>query len=405
MNGIPKHLPSPAAAPARSSVIMRSLADVPMAAAQEDDPSVLIKGPALERSGTLFVVSPAGTGKSVMATQMAMCFKAGIPFAGLVPRAPMDMWVVQREDSARRIATDREDIMRHLGSKHPDIDWKAVTEGVMYPVFPPVRGEEFLALLRNELELARTADKLPDVICLNPLFSFIGGDITLSQTCGGFFRGDGSGDRTSGLGGILEAFDIGAIIFHHTTKPPTTDRELRSWLNSPYPEYLACGSSELINFGRTFLTLMKVPGHDGLLKLTAGKNGNGLGWANNVCYLAYGKGESVTGADSAHYFRIPEPEELPQEKRPAEKKEPDPEQIAKGFLSLAGDKAVSASEARKTLTGKFGDKIGNAAFDLIRKNPSSYGCCVDRGRNNTTFYGKSFEIVHAAKEKYNEGCR
>lgn len=288
----------------------RSLADFPKVVPEKDDPNILIKGRWLERGGAAFLVSTAGTGKSIWMTQFAVAMIHAVPFSGLAAWRPLKCWIAQTEDSDSRVAIDRDDIVAGLeaefGAAYPDIDWRKSCAQVDFVDFTGYTGASFLEQLRVELEATDPSDR-PDVIIINPFMDFLGGDVVKNADCIAFLAGGDLGGRhTEGLRSILREFAVAALLAHHTGKPPT-DAEIASWIMSSMPEYKACGASYITNWGRSFITMMKIPGHEGRVMLTAGKNGGGLGWpliagARRI-FLSWADEDSCGGSGRRHYWR------------------------------------------------------------------------------------------------------
>lgn len=95
--------------------------------------------------------------------------------------------------------------------------------------------------------------------------AYILGDISKQDEAASFFR--------HLLGEILESFNIGAILIHHTPKPTNTDL---TKLNRYQEQYLAFGSSDLINWVRA--TLLIWPVAEGIFEFRASKRGEKIGW-------------------------------------------------------------------------------------------------------------------------------
>ena len=81
---------------AQNKVRRKTLADFPAVTNESDDPNVLIRGAWLERGCGAFLVSTAGTGKSIWMTQFALSMTMGVPFSGLKPYYPLKIWVIQK---------------------------------------------------------------------------------------------------------------------------------------------------------------------------------------------------------------------------------------------------------------------------------------------------------------------
>lgn len=292
--------------------IVRSIDDVGDYVPEEEDPNVLIYGPWLERGGSAFWVSTAGTGKSIGSFQLAHAMSMGRPFCGLRPRGRLKFWIFQSEDSERRNAQDRIDVRAELAELYGDEDTAEAWRGIKLIKLTGKVGTEFLAELDKLLGQAEGYGVQPDVIILNPFLAFVGGPITDGAYVTPFLRGGMiDGEHTCGLQSILERHGVGALIYHHTPKPPT-DSELDKWMKSAFPEYQGAGSSDITNWGRSFVTMMKVKDHPNMVCVTAGKNGAELGWERVGGafrrYMAFSAAEGVSGK-GRHAWRDLTPEE------------------------------------------------------------------------------------------------
>lgn len=262
----------------RLSSAVRPIDEVGDYLAEADDPNVLVYGPWLERGGSAFWVSTTGTGKSVGCMQLVHCFAEGLPFCGLRPRGKIRSWIFQSEDSPRRVAQDRIDVRAELAEKYPDVDWAKAGESVKLVKLTGAVGASFLAELDTLLTTAKEVGEMPDLIVLNPFLAFVGGPITDGNYVTPFLRGGTiNGQHTVGLQAILERHSVGVLIFHHTPKPPS-EKEIDGWMKSAFPEYQGAGSSDITNWGRSFVTMMRVKDHPTMVCVTAGKNGGELGW-------------------------------------------------------------------------------------------------------------------------------
>ena len=326
---------------------VRSVDEVGKYTDEEHDEDVLIYGPWLERGGSAFWVSTSGTGKSTSCMQFVHCASAGIPFCGLKPRGKLRFWVFQSEDSPRRVAQDREDVRAELAEQYPEVDWATVGKTVKFVDVPGVNGTPFLDALDRLLGVAALKGEKPDVVVLNPLLAFIGGAITDGKYVTPFLRGgEINGHKTIGLQAILGIHKVGVLVYHHTPKPPT-EKELDAWMASPFPEYQGAGSSDLTNWGRSFVTMMRVKGHPGIVCVTAGKNGAELGWEKidgaYRRYMAFSDKIGVSGK-TRHAWRDLTPEEYDEivgkQKSAAEKK----------MVEVAGELADAIAQENVAVT-------------------------------------------------------
>lgn len=382
---------------------LRSLAEFPAVVPESENPNILVRGRWLERGGSAFLVSTAGTGKSIWALQFAISMFHARPFSGLEAWRPLRTWIIQSEDSDDRVSIDREDIVSGLvaadvadlgDQSHEEREayWREAAASVMFADFTGLTGSTFLDALSARLALVG-ADETPDVIVINPLLDFLGGDMNRQDVVSGFLSGGMTGQtkETRGLRSILREYGIGALIVHHTPKPPN-ETELKGWIKSAMPEYQAAGSSYITNWGRSFITAMKVPGTTDAIMLTAGKNGAGLGWdvvgGAHRHFLVWGGGDSSGGTGARHYWAEPSDE------RKAE---------LMAALNLTAEGAgTSADDDARTLaaylaahptpgrdiydadadtckaTGIATRRRLRAAFKAVREDPAAFGLAVTR---------------------------
>ena len=383
---------------------------------EEQNPNILIKGRWLERGGSAWWISTAGTGKSIASVQAAYCWGDGKPFAGLTPHRAITSWIIQSEDSPSRITIDREDIMAELGEQMPDTDWKDVANRRVFFVKcnRSICGVSFFKEIGRLLEIAQQMDKdnegvegyvkrMPDLLIINPFLAFVGGPVTDGGYVTPFLRGGVIGNQQcEGLQPFLEWFNIAALIYHHTPKPPN-EKEVAAWMKSTFPEYQGAGSSDITNWGRSFITMMKCPGHPHVVCLCAGKNGSEIGWeqigGSTRHYIAWSDGVSITGG-RRHAWR-----ELNDDEREeiVEKQMNDAEKNAEEDAKVVADaireskKAYSAGElkdfAKAILNSR--DKSRRVAAILFA-DPKRFGLFVrerNDGRGKPKFISASVSTI------------
>lgn len=378
----------------------------------ERNPDVLVRGRWLERGGSAWIVSTSGTGKSIHAMQLMLSFALGKPFCGLVPNGPLRFWYIQSEDSSTRLAIDRDDTTAELIETWTDTlpdTWRGAWKRIY---FVPIKGcgAAFVNDLAMKLETARNLAVLPDVIVINPFLAIVGGPVVDGSFVTPFLRGGRVANQpTEGLQHILEHYRVGALIYHHTPKPPT-DKEIGSWLKSNFPEYQGAGSSDITNWGRSFITMMRVPGKPGIVCLTAGKNGADLGWDNIDGgfrqYMAWSKSIGVTGRNR-HAWRELTDEEMAD--------------VAKDANDHLADDALVIVKALKEEPQRRADLAKNnaglpqrrfrMAWNLVAERFSNYGLAaykVELGGNPHVVYGepaaakaKADEIAYNFKNAHN----
>jgi len=377
-------------------------ADLPAYVPDDQNPDVLVRGRWLERGGSAWIVSTSGTGKSIHAMQLMLSFALGKPFSGLMPNNPLRFWYVQSEDSPTRLAIDRDDTTAELAEVWPDTLPDAWREAWKRIHFAPVKGcgAEFVNDLAMKLETARNMAVLPDVLVINPFLAIVGGPVVDGSFVTPFLRGGRVANQpTEGLQHVLEHFKVGALIYHHTPKPPT-DKEIDSWLKSNFPEYQGAGSSDITNWGRSFITMMRVPGKSGVVCLTAGKNGADLGWDNidggYRTYLAWSRANGVTGR-TRHAWRELTDEELADVTRDKS------DHLAEDALTIVNklkEKPLWHTEIEKDMVGLSRRRF-RSAWKLVTGRIESYGLAafaVHTGPKPLMVYGRPDMAESAAYE-------
>lgn len=383
---------------------LKSIDDFPPYTPEDENHDILIKGRWLERGGSAWWISTAGTGKSISAIQLAFCMTVGLPFAGLHPNVRegegLRFWVIQSEDSPSRVTIDREDITAELMEQYPAIDWKEARKAVKFLTIGGKVGADFLEQLTAVLTIAKERDALPDIIIINPFLAYIGGPITDGAYVTPFLRGGEINRKaTHGLQHLLEKFNIGALIYHHTPKPPSED-EIDKWMKSTFPEYQGAGSSDITNWGRSFVTMMRVKGEVGMVCITAGKNGGELGWdvvdGAPRHYLAWSRGKGITGK-GRHAWRELDDEEYARVTKESKSKA---EQEAQRLADALSESPMTHEMAKERMmaTGMT-DRAFRAAWKTVAADYKAYGlACVEarRGRSKVWIFGSYNDARNAA---------
>ena len=362
---------------------------------ENEDPNVLIFGPWLERGGTSLVVSTTGTGKSTHCMQLVHCAAAGVRFAGFVPHGKLHSWVFQTEDSPRRFEQDRLDVRAELAEQYEGVisaeEWEEANDRIHF-YETTTSGPAFLSDLYQKLSLARCEEiatgkkTLPDFIVLNPFLAFIGGPINDGAYVTPFLRGGlVNREESMGLQRILKEFNIAAIIYHHTAKPPQ-EKDLKTWINSSFSEYQGAGSSDLTNFVRSVIVMQKVFGHYDWRMITAAKNGGELGWAriNDAprYFIAFSHNKIGVSGKGRHAWRDLDDEEMEiarglfAEGKPTIAAKPMDEQ---GHLSEGEEKStLSQNEIAQLMAHWIHDNYAVSGSDLAmngRQTPGVFAEC------------------------------
>lgn len=294
--------------------------------------TVLVGNGAIRIGDIAMLNSGAGMGKSVSMGQLAMSWALGLPYFGIRPSRPLRILHYVGEDDESTIGQIREGFLTHslaiTGIQLTAQDLEQLDEMLATQFDRSTIGNSFIAELKNEIEAYR-----PDMVFINPLLSYIGGDPVKEATP--FLRG--------GIMPVLAANKCAAFIAHHTCKL-TRD----SW-ESMDPTYSGIGGSEMANIPRIVLTMM--PAGEGMIRLQAGKRTT-VGW----------KDEEGKHRDHAYFRRTDNPT------RPAwlpisyEEGETRPDKAASG-----GKKKITTVQIVDIL--KKGDRLKASMMDDLMALP------------------------------------
>lgn len=236
---------------------------------KDDKSDNLLGNRFLTREGSWLIVAQSGVGKSVLAMQMAICFALGRDLWDLKPIKPLKMAIIQAENNKLDLVEPLQSICENLGVSAAE---KQLLNKNL-SIFPNSSqcGKNFARLVER---VAKT--KTPDIVIIDPLLSYIGGDISKQETCSAFLRNT--------VHPILQRYQMGLIIMHHTGKPRSKDEEQSGDALS----YAGTGSSELTNYVRAASTIFKNKDDDHVYDFTFAKRGK-RAECERVIYLKQGE--------------------------------------------------------------------------------------------------------------------
>lgn len=220
----------------------------------KDDPSILVGNRWLSRGDIAILASTSGMGKSSLSLQAATHWALQLPlFGGFHTARPLRSLIFQAEDGDGDIAEV------FLSLKHAmklsDSQLSEVRERVLIVTDRIHRGLSFRAELQRQIALHK-----PDLVWINPLLAFLGGDVNDSTDVGAFLREQ--------LNSLNEPAQFAYIIVHHTAKPPK-EKTQRQWNEVMYE---MAGSADLTNAARAILALQATQ-TEGEFNLIAAKRG------------------------------------------------------------------------------------------------------------------------------------
>ena len=233
---------------------LMEFADLP-----SDPDAVLLGDRWLLRKSAACVFAPAGVGKSTFIAQASVLWSLGQSAFGIQAARPLRVLIFQAEDDdldIREVAAG----VKTLCQLSPE-QCRQVNDRVKV-----VRTRKSgLSFFQDDVLPAIVAFR-PDLLVINPVMAYTDCDMLKQDEAASFFR--------RMVGEILESFNLAAILVHHTPKPTNTDL---SKLNRYQEQYLAFGSSDLINWVRASLMIWPT-GVEGLFEFRAAKRGEKIGW-------------------------------------------------------------------------------------------------------------------------------
>lgn len=310
---LPKLIPLPA------------LARIP----ETGDPNELLRHRFLCRGGAALLIGQTGFGKSSFVMQAAIQWARGQDMFGIEPAKPLKSWIIQAENDSGDLVEVRDGVA--LGMMEEGLgtseQLRPAFDAVSVVTIDDVAGMAFPVLLDRLLRNAGEAK--PDLIFIDPLLAYIGGDVNKQEVASKFLR--------EGLNPILHRYNIGLIVAHHTSKPP---KEHGHEQNGDFA-YLGTGSSELANWARAVLCIQSVAGSNHVYRLLAGKRGRRLRWMaedENLVLSRFIAHSTVVGRIC---WVTPAPADIPEEAKviPSGRKAVNIKQLADQALEIINDSA------------------------------------------------------------------
>jgi hypothetical protein len=213
---------------------------VPIFDIQADDSDLYIDAELLLerylcRGGSWLLTGPTGIGKSSLIMQLVISWGLGEQEFGIKPARPLATLVIQAENDDGDVQEQRDGICE--GFNLSEEQETVVNEMVSVATVDDVTGRDFFPRLKRLIR-----DWQPDLVVLDPLLSYVGGDLNKQEVAAGFLRHQ--------LNPILHKANVAAILIHHTGKPPKDQR-----FKDSNADYAGLGSSELSNWARAISNL------------------------------------------------------------------------------------------------------------------------------------------------------
>lgn len=232
-----------------------------MAFDPENDPDCLLGERWLGKGGSLVVVAPSGIGKSSLATQAAFTWALGYPLFGISPKKALKSMIIQAENDRGDIAEQTQGVINGMNidrDEYPEM-WNQLAQNVIFIRDSVHTAEAFCSTVAKLIDRHK-----PDLVWVDPLLSFIGGDVSKQEVCSRFLR--------NGLNPIAESTGVIFVLIHHTAKPPKEKaKAMDGWTASDFA-YLGAGSSDITNWARAVVTLQQID-DEGNFQLSLVKRG------------------------------------------------------------------------------------------------------------------------------------
>jgi RecA-family ATPase len=204
---------------------------------ETEDPTQLLGKRWICRGGSALWVGSSGLGKSVLCMQAAITWAIAESFFGINPHGNgLKSLIIQAENDEGDVAESIQGVFKamNLTEKQRAL----VMANVTIVRDCTSTGEKFVDRVRRLVEKYK-----PDLVWVDPLLAFIGGDLSSQETASAFLRN------------MLNPLSLSAgfswMLIHHTPKPV---KEGNGYQGAD-KAYSGFGSSELTNWARSVLTL------------------------------------------------------------------------------------------------------------------------------------------------------
>lgn len=214
------------------------------------------------RGGSCLLVGSSGIGKSSASMQMDLLWACGREAFGIKPRGPLKIVTIQAEN-------DRGDLYYMS---------EGVTQGLNFTQDEILIGLKNLRLVHEQ---SRTGEAFvrevvepllekhrPDLLRIDPLLAYAGGDMTKPEVSGKLLR--------TLINPLLTKYKCGLILVNHSPKP--TNNDTSKWRATDFM-YSGSGGHDIVNWARSVLVI-SATNQRGTFEFIAAKRG-GIGWKDS----------------------------------------------------------------------------------------------------------------------------
>ncbi len=355
-----------------------SMADLPDPIPEEENPNALFRNGWIRRGNGFIVTAQAGIGKSTLSLQLAYSWAMGRAEFGFAPIRAMKIAIIQSEDGVDEMAFFRANVRKGLAARGWTAAEIAQAEASIHwerDAFLGKAGDEFIRTLGRV-----QAQKKYDLIIVNPVHAYFGGDVAKNQDVSHFLR--------EGIDPIImnEDSPCAIMLVHHTNKPGK-DAAGRAVGMDGESAYEVSGASEWTNWARAVVTVSRVAKMKGFYKLTVAKREEPLCWKTATGEKTNRK--IIAHSDGLVFWREPTADELPANLLSGGQTETgDPKQDAKELAKVVQGKVLSSTELRDAAHQMLGSKRGDRAYAELTNNMGKYGIISQRvPETNRIVYG------------------
>ena len=262
-----------------------------------DPEQTLLGNRFLCRCGAMLYVGRSGLGKSSSSVQQDIQWALGRAAFGIAPARPLNILTIQAENDDGDLHEMAAGVLVGMGLNEAEV--AQIRQRTTYVQWFET-GNAFLAKLRNALTAERDAGRPFDLVRIDPLLSFAGGDLVNPAVVASFCR--------TGLNQIAHDFDAGIIAVHHTPKINLTARPR---MDGPEWIYAATGCADLSNWARAILVIADSPNAmPGTFRLIGAKRGKRIEWRDTEGAMEFERYFSHAENRGGMFWREANPEEI-----------------------------------------------------------------------------------------------
>jgi len=220
----------------------------------------------LDIGGFIMLIGPSYVGKSTLLAQLTINLAIGCTWLFFRVERPLKILIVQAEDSENKLVKLGR-MYRRMGLTAEQIALAKKNTAVL--TIRNCQDEMAIAEIERHAEVFK-----PDVICINPMTSFLSGSVYKDEVINKFLRIE--------LTPMLDRLQASAIVVHHPPKPILGDKETKD-LTAFELQYGGAGMAALTNAPRGNVFFVHVDGD--VFKLSVGKGFDDLGTKETSAYL------------------------------------------------------------------------------------------------------------------------